>query len=416
METSVRKIRRLLERGPRQSFSSNLEPYFRQYPDMGKHVFVVGAGVIGLSTAIRALEAGYRVTIFAKLFPGDPKSIEYTSPWAGANHVSVAATNTLQHEMERETLQVFLDLIKEDPLVPAMKGSLIEYRQVVCRSFWMNRFEPLFQLGPDEQKQIDHLSRCYSDLRIIESQKLPQGVVHGVAYTTLFFDVPRYLPYLMDRFLAAGGHAFRVDLPSLSSLLSEKERPQLVPFAPSSADSAPPFDPAAVINCTGIGALSLGDVEDKDVYPTRGEVLIIRAPWVDHGPGMSYFYPSHHSYIIPRQSGHFILGGTFQVDDWHPTSRPATVKEIKERGIEAYPELLPADKRDKRDINDLEVIEECVGLRPTRKGGIRLETTTLNVDGNTVPIIHNYGHGGAGYQASWGSARRAVDLLKSMVK
>jgi hypothetical protein len=71
---------------------------------MGKHVFVVGAGeffwcewsskleydwvgVIGLSTAIRALEAGYRVTIFAKLFPGDPKSIEYTSPWAGANHV-----------------------------------------------------------------------------------------------------------------------------------------------------------------------------------------------------------------------------------------------------------------------------------------------------------------------------------------
>jgi hypothetical protein len=183
----------------------------------------------------------------------------------------------LHKEMERETLQVFLDLIKEDPLVPAMKGSLIEYRQVVCRSFWMNRFEPLFQLGPDEQKQIDHLSRCYSDLRIIESQKLPQGVVHGVAYTTvwncsaipikskpstqLFFDVPRYLPYLMDRFLAAGGHAFRVDLPSLSSLLSEKERPQLAPFAPSSADSAPPFDPAAVINCTGIGALFLGDVE-----------------------------------------------------------------------------------------------------------------------------------------------------------
>jgi hypothetical protein len=133
----------------------------------------------------------------------------------------------------------------------------------------------------------------------------------------------------------------------------------------------------------------------------------------------------------------------------HPTSRPATVKEIKERGIEAYPELLPADKRDKRDINDLEVIEECVGLRPTRKGGIRLETTTLSRPILAFPVVFrslNFRrgrqycsdytqlwvsaelllltatelklsrHGGAGYQASWGSARRAVDLLKSMVK
>ncbi|KAJ7255261.1 D-amino-acid oxidase [Mycena rebaudengoi] len=366
---------------------------------MGKHVFVVGAGVVGLSTAIKALEAGFRATVFAELFPGDPKSIKYTSAWAAANHISIAATNTLLHEMEQETLQVFLDLIKEDPLVPVMMRPQIDYTEM---------------FGPDVQKQFDHVSGRYSNFRILESQELPQGIVSGVTYSTIFMDVPRYLPYLMNRFLAAGGHAFRVALPSLSSLLSEKERPQLMPFAPSSADSAPPFDPAAVINCTGIGALFLGDVEDKDVYPTRGEVLIIRAPWINRG--MSCFHTSHLSYIIPRQSGDVILGGTFQVDDWHPTSRPETVKEIKELGIKACPELLPADKRDKRDINDLEVIEECVGLRPTRKGGIRLETTTLNVDGNTVPIIHNYGHGGAGYQSSWGSARRAVDLLKSTVQ
>lgn len=38
------------------------------------------AGVIGLQTAISLLEAGYKVTIVAKHFPGD-LSIEYTSPW-----------------------------------------------------------------------------------------------------------------------------------------------------------------------------------------------------------------------------------------------------------------------------------------------------------------------------------------------
>lgn len=37
---------------------------------------------MGLSTAIRLLEAGYKVDIVARDLPGDPLSIEYTSPWA----------------------------------------------------------------------------------------------------------------------------------------------------------------------------------------------------------------------------------------------------------------------------------------------------------------------------------------------
>lgn len=73
-----------------------------------------------------------------------------------------------------------------------------------------------------------------------------------------------------------------------------------------------------------------------------------------------------------------ISGGfSQQVSLRHPTSRPETVKSIKERGIHAYPELLPPGKREKRDINDLDVIAECVGLRTTRKGGVRIDTTSL---------------------------------------
>lgn len=90
-------------------------------------------GVVGLSTAIRALEAGFDVTIFAEAFPEDDKSIKYTSCWAAANHVSVATTNALLHrqplfrssiiscllnaskELERETFSVFSELLKEDP-------------------------------------------------------------------------------------------------------------------------------------------------------------------------------------------------------------------------------------------------------------------------------------------------------------
>ncbi|KAJ7484849.1 FAD dependent oxidoreductase [Mycena galericulata] len=353
-----------------------------------RDVFVVGAGVIGLSTAIRALEAGFDVTIFAETFPGDEKTIKYTSSWAGANHISVEAPNALLHQLERETLPVFLDLIKEDPLIPVM-------------------------LSPDEQKKSDDLYKSYSDFHTLESRELPDGVVHGAAFSTIFIDVPRYLPYLMNRFLSGGGRAFRATLPSLSALLAEKERPVLSPIS----GAIPPalFEPAALINCTGIGALSMGDVLDANIYPTRCEVLIIRAPWVNHG--MFYRYKdSHLSYIIPRQSGDVILGGTYQVNDWHPHSRPETVRLIKERGIEAYPELLPLAKRELRNIEDLDVVEECVGLRPTRKGGVRLEVTSLTVGGKVFPVVHNYGHGGAGYQSSWASAKFAVELLKSAVE
>ncbi|EXJ84625.1 hypothetical protein A1O3_05295 [Capronia epimyces CBS 606.96] len=47
-----------------------------------KHILVLGAGVIGLQTAISLLEVGYRVTILAEHLPGDD-SVEYTSPWTG---------------------------------------------------------------------------------------------------------------------------------------------------------------------------------------------------------------------------------------------------------------------------------------------------------------------------------------------
>ncbi|KAJ6532677.1 D-amino-acid oxidase [Mycena vulgaris] len=363
-------------------------------------VFVIGAGVVGLSTAIRALEAGYNVTVFAELFPGDPKSIKYTSCWAGANHISVATYSSLMHQFERETMQAFIELIEDDPLVPVMTRPQIECTQT---------------LGPAEQKEVDHLSKFYPDFRRLDASDLPEGVVNGATFTTICVDVPRYLPYLMNRFLHAGGHAFRTTIPSLSSLISGKDRPVLQPFPPTSTNILPSSEPAAVINCTGLGALSLEDVLDMDVYPTRGEILIIRAPWVHHG--MTYLYKnSDISYIIPRQSGDVILGGTFQVGDWHPTSRPETVKAIKERGIKAYPELLPPGKRENPNIDDLDVVEECVGLRTTRKGGIRLETTSLDVGGKTFPIVHNYGHGGAGYQSSWGSAKRAIELLQASLK
>lgn len=52
-------------------------------------------------------------------------------------------------------------------------------------------------------------------------------------------------------------------------------------------------------------------------------------------------------------------------------------RRIKERCLALQPELLPPDKRTGGTIDDLRVVREAVGLRPTREGGIRLEAELL---------------------------------------
>lgn len=59
----------------------------------------------------------------------------------------------------------------------------------------------------------------------------------------------------------------------------------------------------ALIVCPGLGARSLGGVEDKDVYPSRGQVILIRAPWITSVRRASGLEEGLWTYIIPRRNG-----------------------------------------------------------------------------------------------------------------
>lgn len=62
------------------------------------------------------------------------------------------------------------------------------------------------------------------------------------------------------------------------------------------------------------------------------------------------------------------------------------------------------------EIKSAEVDSTWAGLRPTRTR-IRLELE----QGFTAPVIHNYGHGGAGFTVHWGCAGEAVKLVQQVV-
>ncbi|TFY79292.1 hypothetical protein EWM64_g4722, partial [Hericium alpestre] len=81
-------------------------------PNQKKHVVVLGAGVIGLTTALVIQQStDYQVTIIAEHFATDPKSIRYTSHWAGAHNVPAESKNDPKKaKLEQETFETMLEL------------------------------------------------------------------------------------------------------------------------------------------------------------------------------------------------------------------------------------------------------------------------------------------------------------------
>ena len=67
------------------------------------------------------------------------------------------------------------------------------------------------------------------------------------------------------------------------------------------------FLPDAVIVAVGLAARFLGGVEDKAMYPVRGQTVLVRAPWVRLGK--TEITESGLTYICPRRSGD--VRGTF---------------------------------------------------------------------------------------------------------
>jgi len=99
----------------------------------------------------------------------------------------------------------------------------------------------------------------------------------------------------MTRFLASGGRILRGSVMHIN---------QVIEAGASVFPDGSIHDPVpdAVVVCVGLGARSLGGVEDKAVYPIRGQTILLRAPWVRFGRTENLDSSGACTYIIPRRS------------------------------------------------------------------------------------------------------------------
>jgi hypothetical protein len=128
----------------------------------------------------------------------------------------------------------------------------------------------------------------------LDQEDLPEGVKFGVSFTTLTVNAPEHIRYLARRLKDQYGvRITRRKLPSLHACFE---------------------DPATrvVFNCTGNAARTLPGVEDAKCYPTRGQIVLARAPRVS--TNMMRHGKDYETYIIPRpfSEGNVVLGGYMQ--------------------------------------------------------------------------------------------------------
>jgi D-amino-acid oxidase len=253
---------------------------------MGR-VLVVGAGVVGLSCAVRLLEAGHRVDVLARDLPLETTSavaaalwypyraypVEQVTAWAARSHAELATLATV-----------------EGTGVRMCEGTEL-HRGRTPDPWWVSAVPALTRVETPRPPYVD-----------------------GWSFVAPVVEMPVYLRWLTARVAELGGTITRMALAGL----------------PEQADT--------VVNASGLGArLMAGDVS---VSPVRGQVVYVAQVGLDR-----WWLDSEADggpvYVVPR-SQDIVVGGTDDEGRWDRTPDPGVARLILERAVELVPELARA--------------------------------------------------------------------------
>ncbi|EGW35478.1 d-amino acid oxidase [Spathaspora passalidarum NRRL Y-27907] len=352
------------------------------------HIVIVGAGILGLSTALAVsehLKIAHDITIIAEHGPHNQSMNanmtnfpQYTSPWAGAHFRPFPSKNPQEYaemKLTRLTLKKFKQFAVEYPESSIKFVEGVEYLEAPDEHYK--------KVGEGYSDGMDNFSRIHDK----------PGYM-GFKYDTWVVNSPLYLHFLYRKLISEYHVKFlNAKLTSLS---------QVNDYITGNP---------VIINCSGMGLRYNGGF-DPNCFPIRGQTLLINPP-----KGCSYLNQTityqhadgNWTFVIPRPSnGGIILGGTKQVGDSFTGIRQEDTDALLKRGEKYFPELMRTTRDNKKFFDILRV---NVGLRPARQSGlnISIEHQEANV------VINNYGAGGMGYELSYGSGLMVYEKLTEVL-
>jgi D-amino-acid oxidase len=250
---------------------------------MGR-VIVVGAGVIGLSCAVRLLEAGHRVDVVARDLPLESTSAVAAAIW----YPYRALPQDLVTTWSKASYAAFEALAQQsDTGVSVVVGTEV-FRSRAPDPWWRAAV-------PDLERET----------------ALPPGFVDGWSFAAPLIEMPTYLPWLSGQVADLGGTITRLSLAGL----------------PAGAD--------LVVNASGIGSRRLAG--DESVVPVRGQVVRVEQVGLDRwwleGAGLTYVVPHSHDIVV---------GGSDIEGEWSRSPDLVVADEILARARALVPELADA--------------------------------------------------------------------------
>lgn len=355
-------------------------------------ILVIGAGVVGLTTALYARGRGYQVKIVAEAFAPDITSVVAGALWEWPPAVCGQHRDELSIERSKawcmDSYQRFWSLA-EDP------STGVHVRPVV---FYFRRPVAADAAAFAKMRELRYRVRGFrhdADL-IIENGVSPSaGVRDAYAYQAPMIDTDLYMAWLLRQVREAGCdlEQRRIDGPLLAQ----------------EADLLREHRADAIVNCTGLGSAGL---TDDAMYPLRGALIYahndgVTMPKITSAHCMSFddsIGGQNMVFIVPRGEDKVVLGGLVEPGEWSTDLTMDNYPPLRDM-LRRCQEFLPA-------LEKATIFEEGtvrVGLRPSRMQGVRLEHEP------GTRIVHNVGHGGSGVTFSWGCAAETVQRLDDLL-
>ena len=252
---------------------------------------VLGAGVVGLSTARCLQDHGFQTAVYAADLPPNTTSNVAGASWGP---FSVFDVDRRPVGFDGQFVRAArLSYEYFDRLAGPHYG--VSWRQ----NYFLSDGRPEgFAVPSEEDRLIDGIR---PDVEPLLEHEHPFGGLDVSRRRTMLIEPPAYLSALLGDFRAAGGdvRVRRITDRAELSLLG-------VPL---------------VMNCTGLGAAAL--FGDPDMLPIKGQLVVLEAQQeVDYltiGPGDLY--------MMPRADG-VVLGGTHERGVWSLEPNPTEAARI----------------------------------------------------------------------------------------